>query len=70
MTSASCLNSITASTGRSTEEVVALYPPGLSLRQWTLWRSREAVIVEPRHGKTFKAACISDLVQILMPAAL
>ncbi len=56
--------------GAEYEEVVALYPPGLSLRQWTLWRSRDGVVVEPRHGRAFKGACISELVQALMPAAL
>ncbi len=54
--------------GAEYEEVIALYSPGISLRQWTLWRSREAVIVEPRHGRAFRAACISDLVQALIPA--
>ena len=56
--------------GAEYEEVLALYPPGLSLRQWTLWRSREAVVVEPRHGRAFKAGCVSELVQTLMPATL
>ncbi|HJS85188.1 MAG TPA: hypothetical protein VJ779_06980 [Acetobacteraceae bacterium] len=56
--------------GAEYEEVIALYPAGSSLRQWTLWRSREAVVVEPRHGRAFKATCISELVQVLMPAAL
>jgi hypothetical protein len=56
--------------GSEYEEVVALYPPGVSLRQWTLWRSRDGVVVEPRHGRTFKADCISELVQTLMSAAL
>jgi hypothetical protein len=56
--------------GAEYEEVVALYPPGMSLRRWTLWRSRDGVMVEPRHGRAFKAACVSDLVQALMPAAL
>jgi len=56
--------------GAEYEEVIALYPPGLSLRQWTVWRSRDAVIVEPRHGRAFRTGCISEVVQILMPATL
>jgi hypothetical protein len=56
--------------GSEYEEVIALYPPGRSLRQWTLWRSRDGVMVEPTHGRAFKAECISDLVQVLIPAAL
>ncbi len=56
--------------GAEYEEVLALYPPGMSLRRWTLWRSRDAVMVEPRHGRAFKADCISELVQTLMPVAL
>ncbi len=53
--------------GAEYEEVVALYPRGSLLRQWTLWRARDAVMVVPMNGATFRADCISELLPQLSP---
>ena len=54
--------------GSEYEEVAALYPKGSLLRQWTLWRSREAVMVVPMSGAPFRADCIAELLPRLLPA--
>lgn len=55
--------------GAEYEEVVALYPEGSPIRQWTLWRAPDAVIVEAMQGEGFRAGCICDVLDQLMPAS-
>lgn len=54
--------------GDEYEEVAVLYLPGRQLRRWMLWRARDAVVVEPADGATFRVGCIADLLQRLVPA--
>ncbi len=55
--------------GEEYEEVVALYPPGSPLRQWTMWRASDAIVVEPMNARAFRLATISEVLQTLVPAA-
>lgn len=55
--------------GAEYEEVAALYFPDSPLRQWTLWRAPDAVVVEPLNGPAFRADCIAELLQGLMSPA-
>ncbi|MEO9189403.1 MAG: hypothetical protein ABI224_05265 [Acetobacteraceae bacterium] len=54
--------------GAEYEEVAALYPADSPLRQWTLWRAADGVVAEPMAGACFREACISDVLQRVIPA--
>lgn len=55
--------------GAEYEEVVALYPEGSPIRQWTLWRAPDAVMMEAMQGEGLRAECICDVLDQLMPAS-
>jgi len=53
--------------GDEYEEVVAFYANKSRLRRWILWRSAEAVVVQPLIGRSMRFGCVADAIESLVP---
>ena len=50
------------------EEVVALYTKDRMLRHWILWRSPNAIVVQPLLGRGRRFTSVADALEDLIPA--
>jgi hypothetical protein len=52
--------------GREYEEIVVIYAKSGRLRRWNLWRSSDAVVVQPIIGRSLCFASVTDAIKALL----
>ena len=53
--------------GDEYEEVVALYGRDSKLRRWILWRSAQAIVVQPLIGRSCRFATVPEALESIIP---
>lgn len=49
------------------EELLGVYDRAHAFRRWTIWRSRDGIVVQPAMGRTMLFDCVADVLEVLIP---
>jgi hypothetical protein len=54
--------------GEEYEELLGLYDRSRAFRRWMIWRSSDAIVVQPAMGHTMLFDCMAEALDTLIPA--
>ena len=54
--------------GDEYEEIIGLYDKDCAFRRWTVWRSADAIVVQPAMGRKRLFDAMTDVLDMLIPA--
>jgi hypothetical protein len=53
--------------GEEYEELLGLYDANRAFRRWLIWRSCDAIVVQPTMGRAMRFNCMSEALATLIP---